>query len=95
LTTAQEPYSAFQSLAGKVVELTWNSRTSLEGAKTAIVKTIGSEYRLRHLAWIESNRKRIADATNTQVGYIFVPSTGIDGQDELIRQFNGHWDKAA
>lgn len=95
LTTAQEPYAVFQSLAGKVVELTWNNRPSMEGAKTAIVKTIGSEYRLRHLAWIESNRKRVADATNNQVGYIFVPSTGIDGQDELIRQFNGQWDKAA
>ncbi|MGO4293357.1 S41 family peptidase [Chitinophaga sp. RAB17] len=95
LTTAQEPYSAFQSLAGKVVELTYNSRPSLEGAKTAIVKTIGKDYRLRHLAWIESNRKRIADATNNQIGYIYVPSTGIDGQDELIRQFNAQWDKAA
>ncbi|SEW50071.1 S41 family peptidase [Chitinophaga arvensicola] len=95
VTTAQEPYSVFQSLAGKVVELTWNNRPSLDGAKTAIVKTIGSEYRLRHLAWIESNRKHIAEATNNQVGYIFVPSTGIDGQDELIRQFNGQWDKAA
>lgn len=95
LTTAQEPFSAFQSLAGKVVELTYNNRPSLEGAKNVIVKTIGKEYRLRHLAWIESNRKRIADATDNQVGYIFVPSTGIDGQDELIRQFNAQWDKAA
>ena len=95
LTTAQEPFSAFQSLAGKAVELTYNSRPSMEGAKTAIVKTIAKEYRLRHLAWIESNRKRIADATNNQVGYIYVPSTGIDGQDELIRQFNAQWDKAA
>jgi len=95
LTTSQEPYSGFQSLAGKAVELTYNTRPSFDGAKTAIVKTISKEYRLRHLAWIESNRKRIADATGNQVGYIFVPSTGLDGQDELIRQFNGQWDKAA
>lgn len=95
LTTAQEPFSGFQSLAGKVIELTYNSQPSFSGAKTAIVKTLGSEYRLRHLAWIESNRKRIADATNNQVGYIFVPSTGFDGQNELIRQFNAQWDKAA
>lgn len=95
LTTAQEPFNAFQSQAGKVIELTYNSQPSFSGAKTAIVKTLGSEYRLRHLAWIESNRKRIAEATNNQVGYIFVPSTGIDGQTELIRQFNAQWDKAA
>ncbi|MCW3465341.1 S41 family peptidase [Chitinophaga nivalis] len=95
LTTAQEPYAVFQTLANKVVELTYNSRPSWEGAKTAIVKTLRSDYRLRHLAWIESNRKRIAEATNNQVGYIYVPNTGIDGQDELIRQLNGQWDKAA
>ncbi|WP_145665748.1 S41 family peptidase [Chitinophaga polysaccharea] len=95
LTTAQEPYAGFQALAGKAVELTYNSRPAMEGAKTAIVTTMGREYRLRHLAWIESNRKRIADATNNQVGYIYVPSTGWDGQDELIRQFNAQWDKGA
>ncbi|MFY0255746.1 PDZ domain-containing protein [Chitinophaga sp. 30R24] len=95
LTTAQEPYSAFQSLANKAIELTYNNRPSFDGAKTAVVTTIAKDYRLRHLAWIESNRQHIADATNNQVGYIYVPSTGLDGQDELIRQFNAQWDKAA
>ncbi|WP_078672928.1 S41 family peptidase [Chitinophaga eiseniae] len=95
LTTASEPFSAFQGLAGKAVEITYNTRPSFEGAKTAVVKAIGNEYRLRHLAWIESNRKHVAEATNNQVGYIFVPSTGIDGQDELVRQFSAQWNKAA
>lgn len=94
ITTAQEPFAAFQALAEKTVELTYNTRPSLEGAKTAVVKTLKNDYRLRHLAWIESNRKQVAAATDNQVGYIFVPSTGIDGQDELIRQFNAQWDKA-
>ncbi|WP_223151680.1 S41 family peptidase [Chitinophaga varians] len=95
LTTATEPFNAFQGLGGKAVELTYNSRPSFDGAKTAVVKTISNEYRLRHLAWIESNRKHIAEVTNDQVGYIFVPSTGIDGQDELVRQFSAQWNKAA
>ncbi|MBC9928865.1 S41 family peptidase [Chitinophaga qingshengii] len=95
LTTAAEPYNAFQGLANKAVEITYNARPSFDGAKTAVVKTIGNEYRLRHLAWIESNRKHVAEATNNQVGYIFVPSTGLDGQDELVRQFTAQWNKAA
>ncbi|WP_343746488.1 PDZ domain-containing protein [Chitinophaga sp.] len=95
LTTVAEPFNAFQGLAGKAVELTYNSRPSFDGAKTAVVKTMSNEYRLRHLAWIESNRKHVAEATNNQVGYIFVPSTGIDGQDELVRQFTAQWNKAA
>jgi tricorn protease len=95
LTTEQEPFAAFQTLADKTIEITYNTRPSFDGAKTAIVKTLSNDYRLRHLAWIESNRQQVAAATNNQCGYIFVPSTGIDGQDELIRQFNAQWDKAA
>lgn len=95
LTTAQEPYAVFQNLAEKTVEITYNTEPSWSGAKTAIVETLDDEYRLRNLAWIESNRKRVEEATNGDVGYIFVPSTGVDGQNELMRQFSGQWQKKA
>jgi tricorn protease len=95
LTTSQEPFIAFTGLANKTVELTYNSRPSWDGAKTAIVKTMDDEYRLRNLAWIENMRKQVDEETNGEAGYIFVPSTGIDGQNELIRQFNAQWDKKA
>jgi tricorn protease len=95
LSTTQEPYAAFQGLAGKTVEITYNSSPSWTGAKTAIVQTMSDESRLRHLAWIEENRKRVSDASNGEVGYIYVRSTGVDGQNELIRQFNAQWDKKA
>ncbi|HEY4148004.1 MAG TPA: PDZ domain-containing protein, partial [Chitinophagaceae bacterium] len=95
ITTAEDPFAAFQGLAGRTVELTYNSSPSLTGAKTAVVQTLGDEYRLRNLAWIESNRKRVEVATNGDAGYIFVPSTGVDGQNELVRQFSAQWDKKA
>jgi tricorn protease len=95
ITTDTEPFAAFQGLGGKTVELTYNSTASLTGAKTAIVKTLEDESRLRHLAWIEANRKRVEEATNGEAGYIYVRSTGIDGQNELMRQFNAQWDKKA
>ncbi|MFT3949597.1 MAG: PDZ domain-containing protein [Agriterribacter sp.] len=95
LTTAQEPYAAFFGLANKTVELTYNSTATFTGAKTAVVKTMDDEYRLRNLAWIEGMRKRVEEATNGDVGYIYVPSTGIDGQTELLRQLNAQSDKKA
>jgi tricorn protease len=95
VTTAMEPYMAFQGLSNKTIEITYNSSPSLTGAKTAIVKTLADEYRLRNLSWIENMRKRVDEATNGDVGYIYVPSTGVDGQNELIRQFNAQWDKKA
>ncbi len=91
LSAQNEPFNAFQGLAGKVVELTVNSKPDFNGARKEIVKTLASETRLRHLEWIEKNRKRVEQATNGKVGYIYVRSTGIDGQNELIRQFMGQW----
>ncbi len=56
---------------------------------------MSNEYRLRHLEWINNNRKSVDEATNGTVGYIYVPSTGVDGQNELERQFAAQWDKQA
>ena len=95
ITAETEPYAAFQGLANRTVELTYNSTASFTGAKTAIVKTMDDEYRLRNLEWIETMRKRVDEATNGEVGYIYVPSTGLDGQNELIRQFSAQWNKKA
>jgi tricorn protease len=95
LTTAHEPFAVFQDLSNKPVELTYNTSASWSGAKTAVVQTMADEYRLRNLAWIEGNRKKVEEATKGEVGYIYVPSTGVGGQDELIRQFNAQWDKKA
>ncbi len=95
LTTATEPYAGFRNLAGHSVELTYNSTPSWTGAQTAIVETMGDESRLRNLAWIEQNRHRVEEATHGDVGYIYVRSTGIDGQNDLIRQFTAQIDKKA
>jgi tricorn protease len=89
----KEPYFAFQGLAGKTVQLTLNSQPIMEGSRKVIVETMKDEVRLRHLSWIEANRKMVEDATDGKVGYIYVRSTGIDGQNELVRQFMAQWDK--
>ncbi|HXO77912.1 MAG TPA: PDZ domain-containing protein, partial [Puia sp.] len=95
LTTKTDPYSVFGNLAGKPVELTYSSNASLNGAHTVVVTALTAENRLRNLAWIEEKRRRVEEATNGQVGYIYVRSTGVDGQNELIRQFTGQLDKKA
>lgn len=95
IKTNEEPYAAFQGLGNKTVELTYNTVPSFAGAKKAIVKTMSDEYRLRHLAWIENMRKKVEQETNGEVGYVYVPSTGIDGQTELLRQLNAQTDKKA
>lgn len=95
IDTNEDPYAAFQGLAGKTVELTINDSPDMDGARKVIVETLTDETRLRHLAWMESNRKRVDEATNGRVGYIYVRSTGVDAQNELVRQFFAQHEKDA
>ena len=88
-----DPYAAFEGLADKTVELTVNSKPTWDGAKTVVVKTMTTETRLRNLAWIEDNRKKVDEASGGKIGYIYVPDTGVNGQNELVRQFYGQWNK--
>ena len=87
------PWASFAGMADKTVELTVNSKPTMEGARKVLVKTLSDETRLRNLAWIESNRKRVDEESKGTIGYIYVPSTGIDGQTELERQFMAQFDK--
>jgi tricorn protease len=93
LDTAKDPWASFQGLASETVELTVNDRPTMDGARTVLVETLRSETRLRHLAWIEANRKRVEEASDGRVGYVYVRSTGVDGQTELVRQFAAQFHK--
>jgi len=89
-----DPWAAFQGLAGKTVLLTVNDKPSLDGAHDVAVETVASDYTLRYWAWIEANRSYVEKASGGRIGYIYVPDTGIGGQNDLVRQFRGQWDKA-
>jgi tricorn protease len=89
----KDPWDALEGLAGKTVELTLNDKPNLDDARTVIVEPLNTETRLRHLAWIEKNRKEVEEKSDGKIGYIYVPSTGIDGQNELVRQFYAQWNK--
>ena len=91
--TSKDPWAPFQGLADQTIQLTVNDRPTLEGARKVLVKTLASEDELRYLDWIESMRRRVDEATGGRVGYIYVPSTGLDGQNELVRQFRAQFHK--
>ena len=96
LDTSKDPWAAFTGKADKVVTLTVSEKpTRDDDAREVIVKLGGSESDLRYRAWIERNRAYVAEKTDGRVGYIYVPNTGIDGQNNLIRQFHGQLDKDA
>ena len=87
LDVTEDPWAAFQGLADKPVLLTVNTNPTLAGAREVLIHTLGSEERLRNLAWIEENRKRVEQLSQGKVGYVYVPDTGINGQNELVRMW--------
>ncbi len=93
LETSVDPWAAFEGLAGKTVVLTVNGKPTMEGARDVLVTTLKSEYRLRNLEWIESKRERVDRKSGGRIGYIYVPDTGRNGQNELVRQFRAQYNR--
>lgn len=94
IDTTRDIWASFQGLAGTTVALTLSDDPEIdEDAREVLVETMGSETRLRNLQWIETNRRKVDEASGGRLGYIYVPSTGFDGQNELVRMFAGQWDK--
>jgi len=88
LDPAKDPWAAFQGLAGKVVKLTLSERPAPhDRAREVVVKLLDGEGDLRYRAWVAANRRFVDERTGGRVGYIHVPDTGIEGQNELVRQF--------
>ncbi len=90
LDTAKDPWAAFLGLAGRTITLTV-SATAVRGtdAREVVVKALGSDTKLRYRAWIEANRRYVAEKTGGRVGYVYVPDTGVNGQSDLVRQYSG------
>jgi tricorn protease-like protein/C-terminal processing protease CtpA/Prc len=90
------PWEPFLGLAGKSTVLTVSKKPVMDkDAKDVVVTPISSEDGLRYRDWVEAKRRRVEELSNGQVGYIYVPNTGVDGQTELVRQFYGQRMKAA
>jgi tricorn protease len=93
IDTKRDPWSSFQGLGDKTVVLTVNATPSASGARQVVVKCLADETDLRFRAWIEDRRQMVDKATGGKIGYIYVQSTGVDAQNDLVRQFMAQWKK--
>lgn len=88
--TSKDPYAALIGTANRVTALTISATPVMDGSeREVLVKPIGSESGLRYRAWIEAKRRYVAEKSEGKVGYVYVPNTGVDGQNDLYRQFFG------
>lgn len=89
LDIQKDPWSAFEGLEKQTVSLTVSANPSTDGAREVLVETLSrsEEADLRQLAWVEANRRRVEQASNGRIGYIYMPDTSREGQNNLMRQF--------
>ena len=87
LRSSDDIYSFFENTSGKSVLLKVGRDTSGAGAREVTVVPVSDEARLRNLAWIEDNRRKVDQMTNGRVAYIYMPDTATGGYINFNRYF--------
>ncbi|MCX6261120.1 MAG: PDZ domain-containing protein, partial [Bacteroidia bacterium] len=87
LTGDKEIYSYFENTDGKITELTINNKPDYTGSRIVKVVPVSDEYSLRNRDWVEGNLKKVTEATNGKVAYVYVPNTATEGHDYFKRYF--------
>ena len=94
--TAQDNfYRFFENTAGKIVELTIGSNPEMSGSRVVKVVPVSDESALRNRDWVEGNLKKVTEATNGKVAYVYVPNTAQEGHDYFKRYFFPQVDRQA
>jgi len=80
-------YSFFENTSGKIVEITVGPNPDGSGSRTVSVVPVANEGALRNRDWVERNLKKVNDATNGRVAYVYVPDTAEQGHTYFKRYF--------
>ncbi|MBC9795312.1 S41 family peptidase [Sinomicrobium weinanense] len=80
-------YSFFENTADRIVTLTVSTTNSTSDARKVKVTPVASEWALRNRDWVEGNMKKVHEATDGQVAYVYVPNTSVAGHKYFKRYF--------
>jgi tricorn protease len=95
LTGADNVYSFFEVTAGKNTLLRVGPDPSGANSREVTVSPIPNDARLRNLAWIEDNRRKVEQATGGRVAYVYMPDTAFGGLTNFNRYFYAQVGKQA
>lgn len=95
LKDVNDIYRTLIGKANKIVELVVNTKPELAGSRKILVKPIADESSLYYFDWVQTNLKKVSDATNGEVGYIHIPDMGVEGLNEFVKYFYPQLNKKA
>lgn len=88
-------YSYFENTSGKQIQLTVAAGADGKNKRIVKVVPISDETDLRNRDWVEGNIRKVNEATNGQVAYVYVPNTAAAGHEYFKRYFFPQAHKAA
>ena len=93
LTANDNVYSFFDAASGKQVVIRVGPNPDGAGSREVTVVPVPSENGLRHLAWIEGNRRKVSEMTGGRLAYIYLPDTAGGGYTNFNRYYFSQLDK--
>ena len=93
ITSNDNVDQALEGTAGKSVVLRVGPNASGAGARDVTVTPLANDAYLRHLAWIDNNRRTVDKLSGGKLAYIYVPNTSNAGYTRFNRDFFAQQDK--
>ena len=91
--SVKDMYALLVGKADVPTEISLNSKPQLTGARKIVISPLEEEYSLYHYNWIQENIKKVDEASNGKIGYIYIPDMGPEGLNEFSRYFYPQLDK--
>lgn len=93
LHAGDEIYSFFQQTTDKQVVLRVGPNPDGKGARLVTVVPVKDEKGLRHLAWVEDNRRKVDALSGGKLAYVHLPNTAEGGFTSFNRYYFAQTDK--
>ncbi len=85
--TVNNIYQLLAGKGGQEVELTVNSKPTLDGSRKVTVKTRKQEADLYYYTWVQHNLKYVSEKSGGQIGYLHIPDMSSKGLNEFVKYF--------
>ena len=91
--SVKDMYSLLIGKAGVPTEISLNTKAELAGARKIVISPLAEEYSLYHFNWVQNNVRKVEEASNGKIGYVYIPDMGVEGLNEFSRYFYPQLDK--
>jgi tricorn protease len=87
LTASDNIYSFFEATANKQTVIRVGPNPDGAGSREVTVVPVSSESGLRHLAWVEGNRRKVDQMSGGKLAYVYLPDTAQGGYTYFNRYY--------